>query len=76
MENFSTLTLSLSVHMQGVMVFLDYSIAKFFPVIERRVYWERTAHHDFSEDTFEGEPIDNYQVVREYVKDEVIDKSN
>jgi hypothetical protein len=48
---------------------------KLFPVVERRVYWERTVHHDFSEDTFEGEPIDNYQVVRQYIKDEIIDKS-
>jgi hypothetical protein len=48
---------------------------KLFPLVERRVYWERTVHHDFGDDTFDGEPIDNYQVVREYIKDEVINKS-
>ena len=47
---------------------------KYFPLIEKRVYWERTVHHDFGEDTFEGEPIDNYQVVKEYIQDEVIEK--
>lgn len=46
----------------------------YFPLIEWRVYWDRTAHHDFNDDTFEGEPIDNYEVVRSYIKDEVIDK--
>ena len=47
---------------------------KYFPLIEWRVYWDRTVHHDFNDDTFDGEPIDNYAVVRSYIKDEVIDK--
>ena len=46
----------------------------FFPLIENRVYYERAVHHDFNDDTWEGEPIDNYAVVRNYIKDEVIDK--
>ena len=49
---------------------------KYFPLIEWRVCWNRTVHHDFNDDTFEGEPIDNYEVVRSYIKDEVIDKKN
>jgi hypothetical protein len=47
---------------------------KYFPLIEWRVYWDRTVHHDFNDDTFDGEPIDNYEVVRSYIKDKVIDK--
>lgn len=46
----------------------------YLPIIERRVYWERTVHHDFNDDRFDGEPIDNYAVVRSYIKAEVIDK--
>lgn len=48
---------------------------KFLPIIEWRVYWDRTVHHDFGDDTFDGEPIDNYEVVRIYIKDEVINKN-
>lgn len=47
---------------------------KYFPLIEWRVYWDRTVHHDFDDDMFDGQPIDNYEVVRLYIKDEVIDK--
>ena len=46
---------------------------KYFPLFEWRVYWERTAHHDFNDDTFEGEPIDNNKVVQAYIQDNVID---
>jgi hypothetical protein len=46
---------------------------KYFPLIEWRVYWDRTVHHNFNDDTFDGEPIDNYAVVRMYIKDKVID---
>ncbi len=47
----------------------------YFPVIERKVYYDRTVHHDFNDDTWEGEPIDNYQVVKSYIKNEVINKN-
>lgn len=47
---------------------------KYFPLIEWSVYFNRTVHHDFSDDTFDDEPIDNYEVVRNYIKEEVIDK--
>jgi hypothetical protein len=47
---------------------------RYFPLIEWRVYWDRTVHHDFNDDTFEGEQIDNYEVVRNYIKDEVVNK--
>lgn len=46
----------------------------YFPLIEWRVYWEKGVHHDFNDDTFEGEPIDNYRIVRQYIKDDVINK--
>lgn len=48
--------------------------SKYFPLIEFRVYFNRTVHHNFNDDTFDGEPIDNYEVVRNYIKSEVIDK--
>ncbi|MFM2268096.1 MAG: hypothetical protein RL757_1537 [Bacteroidota bacterium] len=47
----------------------------FFPIIERPVCYERTVHHDFSDDTSDGQPIDNYEVVRSYIKEEIIKKS-
>lgn len=47
---------------------------KYFPFIEWRVYWDRAVHHNFNDDTFDGEPIDNYEVVRSYIKNEVIEK--
>jgi hypothetical protein len=49
-------------------------IPTFFSIIEWRVYSERTVHHDFRNDTYEGEAIDNYEVVRDYIKDEVINR--
>lgn len=48
---------------------------KYFPLVEWGVYWDRTVHHDFRADTSDGEPIDNSEVVRSYIKDEVIDKN-
>jgi len=47
---------------------------KYFPLLESRVYFNRTVHHDFSDDTFDGNPIDNYEVVHSYIKEEIIDK--
>ena len=47
---------------------------KWFPIIERQVYWERAVHHDFGEDVAEGEVVDNYEVVKEYIRNEVIAK--
>jgi hypothetical protein len=48
---------------------------KYFPIIEWRVYWDRTVDWDFRDDTFDGQPVDNYEIVRSYIKDEVIDKN-
>ena len=48
---------------------------KYLPIVEWRIYWDRTVHHDFSDDTFEGEPIDNFEIVRDYIKSEVISKN-
>lgn len=47
---------------------------KYFPFIERAVYYDRTVNHDFNNDTFEGLPIDNHAIVRNYILDEVIHK--
>lgn len=49
-------------------------IPKFFPIIEKQVYYNRTVHYDFNADTWDGEPTDNIQVLRAYIKEEVIDK--
>jgi energy-coupling factor transporter transmembrane protein EcfT len=46
----------------------------YFPIIEKRVYYDRTVHWDFNSDTFDGEPVDNYQVVKRYIEDKVINK--
>jgi len=46
----------------------------FFPLIEKRVYYDRTVQWDFNNDYWDGQPVDNYEMVRNYVKDEVIDK--
>ncbi len=48
---------------------------KFFPIIEREVYYDRTVDYNFNDNTFEGQPVDNYEVVRNYIKSEVIEKS-
>ena len=46
---------------------------KYLPIFEWQVYWDRTVRHDFRDDNFEGQPIDNYEVVKFYIKDKVID---
>jgi hypothetical protein len=46
----------------------------YFPIIEKRVYYDRTVLWDFNSDTFDGKPVDNYQVVKSYIRDEVINK--
>lgn len=45
----------------------------YFPIVEKRIFWERTVHHDFGTDYFEGEPIDNYQFVKEYITEKIIE---
>ena len=47
---------------------------KNFPLIEWPVYYDRTVHYDFNDDNWDGQPVDNNEVVRSYIKDEVIDK--
>jgi hypothetical protein len=47
---------------------------QYFPLIEWRVYYDRTVTWDFSDDIFDGQPVDNYRVVRSYIKDKVIEK--
>lgn len=46
----------------------------YFPLIEKKVYYEHAVRHDFSDDYWDGEPVDNYAVVKSYIKDEVINK--
>lgn len=46
----------------------------FFPIIEREIYYDRTVDYDFNDDNWEGKLIDNQEVVKTYIKDEVINK--
>lgn len=46
--------------------------SKYFPIIEKQVYYDRTVDYDFNDDMGEGEPLDNYEVVRNYIREEVI----
>jgi len=46
----------------------------YFPLIEQDVYYNRTVDHDFSDDMFDGQPTDNYAIVRQYIKEDVINK--
>ena len=48
--------------------------SRFCPIFEHQVYWNRTVDHDFGDDTVDGEEIDNYEVVRRYIREEVIAK--
>ncbi|MBK7311937.1 MAG: hypothetical protein IPI93_14470 [Sphingobacteriaceae bacterium] len=54
--------------------FLITESPTYFPLIEKDVYYNRTVEHDFSDDMFDGQPTDNYSIVRQYIKDEVINK--
>lgn len=47
----------------------------YFPIIEWQVYYDRTVHYDFNDDNWDGQPTDNYEVVKSYIKSEVIDKN-
>ena len=47
---------------------------KYFPIIEKQVYYERTVQWDFNRDSSDGQRAEN--VVRSYIQDEVIDKNN
>ena len=58
----------------GYGIFWITESSKYFPLIEWRVYYNRTVHYDFNDDNWDGQPTDNYQVVKNYIKDEVIDK--
>lgn len=47
----------------------------FLPFIEKEVYYKHAILHNFNDDTWEGKPINNYEIVKRYIKDEVIDKN-
>ncbi len=47
---------------------------RYFPIIESPVYYDRTVHHDFSEDTFDGQPVDNKEIIRQMVVENIINK--
>jgi hypothetical protein len=47
---------------------------RYFPVIEKQVYYERAVQWDFSADSSDGKRVED--VVRSYIQDEVIDQKN
>jgi hypothetical protein len=54
--------------------FLVTESPKYFPIIESPLYYDRTVHHDFSEDTFDGQPVDNKEIIRQIVEENIINK--
>ena len=54
--------------------FLVTESPKYFPIIESPVYYDRTVHHDFSEDTFDGQPVDNKEIIKQIVIENIINK--
>ena len=46
----------------------------YFPIFEKQIYYEHAVLWNFRNDTIDGQPIDNYEVVRTYIKDEIIEK--
>lgn len=51
--------------------FLITESPKYFPLTETPFYYNRTVHHDFSEDISEGEPVDNREIIRQIVKEQI-----
>lgn len=47
----------------------------FFPLIEKKVYYEHAVHHDFNDDEWEGQPVDNYKIAKDYIREKVIEKN-
>jgi hypothetical protein len=45
-----------------------------FPVIERPVYYEHAVRWDFRADSVEGEPVNNAEVVDQYIRENVTRK--
>jgi hypothetical protein len=55
--------------------FLVTESPHYFPLIEHPVYYNRTSHHDFSEDTFEGQAIDNKEIIRQIILENILHKN-
>jgi hypothetical protein len=47
---------------------------KYFPIVELPIHYKHAILHNFKYDTFEGIPVDNYKIVRSYIKEEIIEK--
>lgn len=46
----------------------------YFPLIEIQKYRDRTVLWNFSLDEWDGEPVDQNEVVKNYIRDEIIEK--
>lgn len=49
-------------------------VPKFFPIIEIERYYDRTILWNFRMDTFDGNPVNQDEIVISYIEDEVINK--
>ena len=47
---------------------------KYFPIVERQVYYDRTIDWDFNDETFDGKPVNNKEIVKSYIRSEVLKK--
>jgi hypothetical protein len=47
---------------------------KYFPLVEISKYYKHAILWDFRATEWEGEPINQHEIVRRYVKEEIIDK--
>jgi energy-coupling factor transporter transmembrane protein EcfT len=54
--------------------FLITESPKYFAIIERPVYFDRTVHYDFSEDTFDGKPVNNKEIITQIIVENIINK--
>jgi len=47
---------------------------KYFPIIEREVHFENAVHYDFKAKVWDGKPTNHYEVLKDYIVEEVINK--
>jgi hypothetical protein len=47
---------------------------RYFPLIEWNVHYHSSVHHDYNDDVFDGERIDNSKLIIKYIQEEVVGK--
>jgi hypothetical protein len=61
---------------RGEGVFWITESPKFLPIIEIEKYFDRAVLWDFKLTEWDGEPIDQNEVLKDYIQDKVIEKEN